>query len=131
MMAGISEVDALFRLLPALAVVVLIPLGVLWWSRQRRGFVQGVRVAAKTPLGKNTWIAVVEADERRFLVGTGEAGIGLIAELEPVPVPADDGLLDGDLSFSTDPRTGLIQRLQQRTIRRAAPVQGSPGDLVP
>ena len=131
-MSEFSEVDALFRLLPALAVVVLIPLGVLWWSRQRRGFAQSVRVAAKTPLGKNTWVAVVEADERRFLVGTGENGVGLIAELDPLPEIDEDALLDGEIATTaatSDPRMGLIERLQRKTMRRAVPVRGSRSDL--
>jgi len=129
-MADFSEVDALLRLLPALGLVVLLPLGVLWWSRQRRGFTQTVRVSAKTPLGKNNWVAVVEADARRFLVGTGERGVGLIAELDPTePTEFDeDGLQDGDPTTTADPRTGLIQRLQERTMRRSVSVPGSQGE---
>lgn len=125
-MGEFSEFDAILRLLPALAVVVVIPLGVLWWSRQRRGPArQWVRISAKTPLGKNNWVAVVEADQRRFLVGTGERGVGLIAELDELPQEPDDDRMDGDREDDADPRTGLIRRLQDKTLRRAGTSEGT------
>lgn len=125
--------EALVRLLPALAVVTFVPLAVLWWSKQRRigGTRQWVRITTKTPLGKNNWIAVVEADERRFLVGTGERGISLIAELEQPENFSTGGRRDGSLDALADPRMGLIRRLQERTLRRADTIGGSGLDPTP
>ena len=65
-----TGLDIVGSLLPALAIVVGIPLGVWWWLRRggKVGVTPGVRVTAKAGLGRNTFVAVVSADQRRCLV---------------------------------------------------------------
>lgn len=130
-----SVTEIFERLLPALALVVGLPLVVLWWQRRRRGESrQTIRMTARIPFGKNMWVAVVEVDGRRFLLGSGERGINLITELdgyggltgldledEMAGVFAADGDTDVD-----GPRMGMIRRMQQRTLRRTPTTLGRP-----
>ena len=131
-MTDLGTLDVIGRLIPALAVVAALPLIAMWWSRSRRGEPgQRIRVTAKAPLGKATWVAVVEVDGRRFLVGTAERGVGLLAELEatplPEPVPATAGV--DDFVETDGPRRGLISRLREMTLRRASTDRGPHVDL--
>ena len=106
--------DIFGSLLPALAVVVGIPLGIWWWLKRggKAGVTPGVRVTAKAGLGRNTFVAVVTADQRRFLVGTGENGVNLLAELDPEEaMELPPGETDTD---ANRPGMGLIRRLQRQ-----------------
>lgn len=111
-----AGLDIVGSLLPALAVVIGIPVTVWWWLRRggKVGPTPGVRVTAKAGLGRNTFVAVVVADQRRFLVGTGENGVNLLAELEreeePEPSP-----LDLDMEANR-PGMGLVRRLQRHGL---------------
>jgi len=110
--------EAIGRMVPALLVVLALPLGVYWWAR--RGDLGGrsssLRVGAKASLGKSLWVAVVEVDGRRFLVGVADHGINLVAELDPVDDPnGSDTDADPD---TPNPRMGLVKRLQHLTVRR-------------
>jgi len=134
-MNDLNGIDLITRLLPALAVVILLPLGFLWLQRRRQvSRVHPIRVATRTALARNTWLAIVEVEGRRLLVATGERGVNLIAELDPVTegsaaldeaLAAHGGIEDG---YGDGPRMGLVRRLQERTVRRAA-IQGPNLDL--
>ena len=131
-----SGLDFLTRLVPALLVVLSIPLAAMWWQRTRGSTQrQMIRITAKTPIGRNMWIAVLEVDGRRFLVSSAERGTNLISELEPAPEDPELAADSADISANTTtgsawnadshgPRTGLIRRLQERTLRRPAPDRG-------
>ena len=110
-------------ILPGFLVVIAAPLVLWWYVRKTRGTTSNrLRVSDKAALGKNTWVAVVEVDDKRFLVGAGETGVGLISELEALPEeePATDAA-PSDLNGSTEqPRIGLIRRLQLMTVRGPA-----------
>ena len=115
--------DIVGSLLPALVVVIGIPLGVWWWLRRggKVGATPEVRVTAKAGLGRNTFVAVVNADQRRFLVGTGENGVNLLAELEPDEEPALPPL---DLDMEANrPGMGLVRRLQRHGLASQAAAQ--------
>jgi flagellar biogenesis protein FliO len=120
-------VNLLTDVLPGFAIVLTVPL-VLWWyvRRQRGSMPNRLRITDKAALGKSTWVAVVEVDDKRFLVGAGESGVGLISELEALPeeavqpatapvaeLPAQNGITE-------QPRIGLIRRLQLMTVRGPA-----------
>lgn len=115
--------DIAGSLLPALAIVLGLPLGVWWWMRRggKVGVNPGVRVTAKAGLGRNTFVAVVTADDRRFLVGTGETGVTLLAELEAEEAP-DVPLLDLDMEANR-PGMGLVRRLQRHGMVPSAAAQ--------
>ncbi len=110
-------------ILPGFLVVIAAPLVLWWYVRKTRGTTSNrLRVSDKAALGKNTWVAVVEVDDKRFLVGAGETGVGLISELEALPEeePATDAA-PSDLNGSTEqPRIGLVRRLQLMTVRGPA-----------
>ena len=109
--------------LPGLAVVIAAPLVLWWYVRKTRGATTNrLHISDKAALGKNTWVAVIEVDDKRFLVGAGETGVGLISELEALPEvePATDAE-SADLNGITEqPRIGLVRRLQLMTVRGPA-----------
>jgi flagellar biogenesis protein FliO len=121
-------VNLLTDVLPGFAVVITVPL-VLWWyvRRQSGAMPNRLRITDKAALGKNIWVAVVEVDEQRFLVGAGGSGVGLISELEALPeaalAPAKDAGEVPSNGFTEQPRTGLIRRLQLMTLRGPAQSQ--------
>lgn len=112
-------------ILPGFAVVIAVPL-VLWWyvHRTRSETPNRLRISDKAALGKNVWVAVVEVDEQRFLVGAGESGVGLISELEALPeavASPSAETADAEANGITEqPRIGLVRRLQLLTVRGPA-----------
>lgn len=139
---AISGADVIGSLLPVMLIVVGAPLGLWWWMRRgRRGVTHRLRITDKAALGRNTWVAVVEIDDKRFLLGAGESGVGLISELEALPqevVAPMTEPLDLDALASIDPeraeemaaldmngsieqpRMGFVRRLQLMTLRSSA-----------
>ena len=122
-MIGINLVT---DVLPGFAVVITVPL-ILWWyvRKTRSATPNRLRISDKAALGKSTWVAVVEVDDKRFLVGAGESGVGLISELEALPEvveePAmDAGVVDTLNGITEQPRIGLVRRLQLMTVRGPA-----------
>jgi len=118
-------VNLLTDVLPGFAVVITVPLVLWWYVRKQRGAMPNrLRITDKAALGKNTWVAVIEVDEQRFLVGAGESGVGLISELEALPeavlAPAKDAEEVSSNGLTEQPRTGLIRRLQLMTLRGPA-----------
>ncbi len=112
-------------ILPGFLIVIAIPV-VLWWyvRKNRATGPNRLRISDKAPLGKNTWVAVVEVDDKRLLVGAGESGVGLISELEALPEvaeePATDAGSDTSNGIIEQPRIGLVRRLQLMTVRGPA-----------
>jgi len=114
--------------LPAFAIVFGAPVAIWWYMRRGRGSsVTRLRISDKAVLGKNVWVAVVEIDDKRFLVGAGESGANLISELEALPEvveePAEEPVAQQtDLSngITEQPRNGLVRRLQLMTVRGPA-----------
>jgi flagellar biogenesis protein FliO len=118
-------VNVITDILPGFAVVVAIPV-VLWWymRRSQKGRPNRLRITDKAALGKSTWVAVVEVDDQRFLVGAGESGVGLISELPALPEVVAEPATDAGTSplngITEQPRIGLIRRLQLMTVRGPA-----------
>ena len=114
-----SAGEAIGRMIPALLVVLALPVGVYWWARRGRRPATGktsLRVGARASFGRNLWVAVVEVDDRRFLVGIAESGINVISELAPVAGSAGS---DTEADPGTPrPGMGLVRRLQHMTVRR-------------
>ena len=129
---AMSGVDIASNVIPALMIVIGAPLGIwLWTRRSRNSSVNRLRITDKAALGKSLWVAVVEIDDQRFLVGAGDGSVGLISQLadaEPVAESAIEEAADVDLEspsllstitngINERPRMGLIQRLQRLTLR--------------
>lgn len=64
--------------------------------RRRAAAPDAVRVVGRTALHKNAVVAVVAVGDRRLLVGAGERGVQLLAELDD----ADDGASAGQLPLA-------------------------------
>ncbi|HEC08524.1 MAG TPA: hypothetical protein ENI86_03025 [Acidimicrobiales bacterium] len=137
-------VGVFLRLAVSLAIVVGGLLAVRWWTlRSGSGGSRGaIRVLARSSLGRNVAVAVVEVGSKRFLVGTGESGVNLIGELpagedlsltgpdddippsDPVVGTASVGSSlnpDGTGFFGSSqrnrPRIGLLANLRRMTTR--------------
>jgi flagellar biogenesis protein FliO len=112
------------EVLPALILVFGSPIAIWWYVRRtRQGSPGRLRISDKTALGKNVWMAVVEVDDKRFLVGAGESGVDLISELEALPEVVEESVEEPaeNLNGITEqPRIGLIRRLQLMTVRGPA-----------
>lgn len=139
--------DAMLELARGLVPSLLL-IGVLLLVRRgvSRGRVGGgggqqLRVSGRTGVARGANVAVVEIDQRRFLIGASEHGVGLISELgaaattpdgeasREIVLPAEStsttahttvsGPQDGwaDTSSDDGPRSGLVHRLQQMTVR--------------
>jgi flagellar biogenesis protein FliO len=136
------SVSEILRLSVSLIVLVGGLLVVRRWSRNggrptRRlaGSARtSIRITGRAGITRHSTVAVVEVDGQRFLVGAGEHGVNLLAELPPTvdgvepgsttPVTADtldlsdpDALTDP--SAPIPPRMGLVARLQRSTLRTA------------
>lgn len=120
-MAG---VNLLTDVLPGLVIVIGAPLAIWWYMRRTRGTSPDrLRISDKAALGKNVWVAVVEVDEKRFLVGAGENGVGLISELEALPEVVEEPApqaVENTNGITEQPRIGLVRRLQLLTVRGPA-----------
>lgn len=135
----------LSQLVPALGVIVGSLFLVRWYLQKGRvGAQNAIKVVARAGLSKNASVAVVEVGGQRFLVGTTDQAVQLLAELdehEDAQQAASSHLravvggtdasrttsqhttVSGELlsltGATTDrPRTGLIERMQQATLRR-------------
>lgn len=137
-----SGSDALGRLLPSLVVLGGVLVALRWYLRRQGGTGrQLVRVLSRTGLSRGALVAVVEAGERRLLLGVTDHQINLLAEL---PLDAEFGefgvthdLTGADVPDSpaaTDaagfasalrgthgPRMGIVDRLRDMTVRTAPP----------
>jgi len=77
--------------LASLGLVCLIAWGALRWLGRRWGRQEGdsgLRVRARLGLEPRRTLYVVQAGPRCFLIGSGESGISLLAELAESDVPA-------------------------------------------
>jgi flagellar biogenesis protein FliO len=129
---AMSGTDIMAQILPAFLLVIGAPLAIWWWmKRSRRGPTKRLRITDKAALGRNTWIAVAEIDGQRFLLGAGEHGVGMLSELEPAPAIETEeasvtvGIEPNATERTTEPRMGLIRRLQLMTLRTSARPPGS------
>ena len=119
---------ALVRLLPALLL-----LGGAWWlarrfSRRTQAGT-GLRAVSRATLSRSASVAVVEAGSRHFLVGVGDGGVSLLAELDHHGAQAAQPTTV--LSAPTTPAMGwgggdLLERLRARTVRPAKGVVDVP-----
>jgi flagellar biogenesis protein FliO len=138
---AVSGADIAGNVIPVFLLVLGAPLAIWWWMRRSKtGSTNRLKITDKAALGRNVWIAVAEVDGQRFLVGAGEHGVGLLSELESLPVTeaAMDDAPEARTTYNgaraltpaffsapamdrtTEPRMGLIRRLQLMTLRTSA-----------
>ncbi len=124
-----SAFDAIGSVVLGLLLVIGAPLAIWWWTRRNRmGSAHRIRITDKAALGRNTWVAIVEVDDKRLLVGAGEQGVALVSELDALPPPPEDDASFADQQQGRRPRIGpdqrpgmgLYRRLQHMTLRTSA-----------
>ena len=71
-------IDSPLLLLVVLALIAAIPLAL---RRHRAAKPDGLRVVSRTALSKSSVVAVVAVGRRRLLVGAGDQGVHLLAEV--------------------------------------------------
>jgi flagellar biogenesis protein FliO len=136
-----SVFEFLARMAPPLALIVGSLLLLRRWASKGRGGVgTGPRVLGRTGVTRNAVVAVVDAGGRRFLVGAGDHGVNLLAELDQDASALGEGeTIDLVTNAETDsaparpafaidrPWMGLIHRLQQMTVRThlQGPIHGA------
>lgn len=108
----------LARLLPAVALIVGSLLLLRRWSRHAAPASEALRIVARSGLTRNAVVAVVAVGTRRFLVGASDSGIRLLGELDPVVDDRSHGT-GTDPVATAGPRTGLLDRARDRTVRVA------------
>jgi flagellar biogenesis protein FliO len=121
-----SAFEAITSVVLALLLVVGAPAAIWWWMRRTRGgSAHRIRITDKAALGRNAWVAILEVDDKRLLVGAGEHGVALVSELDALPPPSDAeaSLIDPydtrrpRIGRDQRPGMGLYRRLQQMTLR--------------
>ena len=96
---AMSGVDIASNVIPALMIVIGAPLGIwLWTRRNRNSSVNRLRITDKAALGKSLWVAVVEIDDQRFLVGAGDGSVGLISQLADA-APVEEPVVEESSDF--------------------------------
>lgn len=115
--------EALGRLLPALVLVVVVPLVLRHFLRRSRVLGgEALHVVSRAPMGRSASAVILEAGDRLFLVGVTETSIRLISELDPeyqieqTENEHEPGT-DSPLDESNWPRIGL-ERWREMTVRR-------------
>jgi flagellar biogenesis protein FliO len=101
------SVSEVIRLAVSLVLVVGGLVVVRRWSRGGRptrrangGVRVPVRIVGRAGLARNASVAVIDVADRRFLVGAGERGVNLLAELSPGSSPPPGaGHASGDLAL--------------------------------
>lgn len=118
-----DTLEAVARSLGALVAV----LALVWLiARVMRGRTGGgrattVQVTQRVGLGRRTGVAVVEAGDRRILVGVGDAQVTFLADLGPAEVPTVAVREIPDPVVPPQRTPGLreiVVRAQERTLRR-------------
>lgn len=112
-MVPVAELlSTLWRLVPPIVLIVGALVAVQRWSRTAGTADGGLRVLARTGLTRSSVVAIVAVGHRRFLLGASEAGVRMLEELEPLHVDQP-----GTEPTPSRPRTGLVDRMRDRTVR--------------
>lgn len=125
-MAPVAELlGTVWRLAPPIVLIIGVLVAVQRWSRTAGGATDGgLRVLARTGLTRSSVIAIVAVGHRRFLLGASETGVRMLEELEPAHLDQP-----GTEPTTSRPRTGLVDRMRDRTVR--TPVSRSGHALRP
>jgi hypothetical protein len=107
----------MYRLIVA-TILLAIVLAVLVLRRGSPVRTRVIKVTSRAPLHRGAFVAVVEVDGRRLLVGAGAQQVTLLTELDPQPPTPPEAVSDG---AATPPAGGMAPR--------PMPGTGAPGGL--
>lgn len=93
----------MYRLIVA-TILLAIVLAVLVLRRGSPVRTRVIKVTSRAPLHRGAFVAVVEVDGRRLLVGAGAQQVTLLTELDPEPPTPPDAVTDG---AATPPAGGV------------------------
>lgn len=87
-----ENLEAVARSVGGLVAVLALVWLVARVMRGRTGVARGgaVRITQRVGLGRRSGVAVLEAGERRILVGVGDAQVTFLADLGPAEVPGTE-----------------------------------------
>lgn len=113
-----NEADVL-RVIVTLIFIVMVIMAAAWAVRRsglgRSGNAQALRVVASQSLGNRAWVAIVEVEDARLVVGVTAQQINLLHTLPPGVPPADAGLGDRPSDTTDTPRfTATLSRALKR-----------------
>ncbi|MGH2735348.1 MAG: FliO/MopB family protein, partial [Actinomycetota bacterium] len=124
------SVDIVGRLLGSLFLIVG-ALGLIAYlgKRSHRTARSLMRVHTRMSIAKGVSVAIVEVGERFLLVGIGEKGVNLLAELDPSELPAPEETKEE----RTTPRflEALTSSASQRLSGNSSSLQSGRGRLAP
>lgn len=116
----------MYRLIVA-TILLGIVLAVLVLRRGAPARTRAVKVTSRAALHRGAFVAVVEIEGRRLLVGAGAQQVNVLAELDPEPpappAPPAVELLDGagspvaDDAAAIGPGAALLERVRRATTR--------------
>jgi len=138
LLADISVISMVFRLVVSLGIVLGMIAALAWAAKRPKGLGLGVRsrgaitVHGREQLGRATTIALLQVGDRTVLVGANEHTVEVLAEgnelLLPDPepeVPAADSETADDRTSSmvapdgaTSPGMNLIEMIREWSVRR-------------
>jgi flagellar protein FliO/FliZ len=103
-----------------IAIVALIP-AAAWLLRRtglaNRSSASGLRITGQLALGPRERLVIVEAGERRWLLGVGPAGITRLGTLPAAP-SGSDGTADGSAAAAAAAPAGFADQLNRVTPKR-------------
>jgi flagellar biogenesis protein FliO len=116
-----------YRLIVA-TVLLAIVLAVLVLRRGSPARTRVIKVTARAALHRGAFVAVVEVDGRRLLVGAGAQQVTLLGELDPEPPESSDPATEGAATPPAGgvspaagglpgPAAGLLERVRRATTR--------------
>jgi flagellar protein FliO/FliZ len=123
------SVEIVGRLLGSLFLIVGV-LGLIAYlgKRNARSSRSLMRVHARMSIAKGVSVAIVEIGERVLLVGIGEKGVNLLAELDPAELPAEEAKAERNTPGFLE---ALMASATQRTPGTPDPRRSGRGRLDP
>lgn len=112
-----NEADVL-RVIVTLVFILMVILAGAWAVRRsglgRAGNAQALRIVASQSLGNRAWVAVVEVEDARLVLGVTGQQINLLHTLPPGPPPSSGSAGMADPSSTTPRFTAALARALKR-----------------
>lgn len=99
---------------------------VWWWLRRSKvGPASTLKVVGRTALTRSSVIAVIEAGDRRFLIGASDQGISLLSEIDTTAPDVEPNISTDDMEPVVEslavnplgPRMSPLETLRAMTVR--------------
>jgi len=112
-----NEADVL-RVIVSLILILMVILAGAWVVRRsglgRGGSPQALRVSASQNLGNRAWVAIVEVDDARLVLGITSQQVSLLHTLPPAPSAASTAGAPGERLADPPGFTSALTRALKR-----------------